>query len=99
MISLQGFIPLRIPSRISPGAKGHWNETGKSWDKIEWVKNSIRQATRHLERKDSSSFSSDEEVACARARLQYILDNWEIIEVVTKMSELSSMPPEDAYRV
>jgi hypothetical protein len=87
-----GLYSAGVPSGISAGAKGHWNETGKSWGKIGWVKNSIRQATHHLERKASSSYSSDEEVACARARLQYILDNWEIIEVVTKMSELSSTP-------
>lgn len=76
----------------STGANGDWNETGKSWSKIGWVKSSIRQRTSYLENTLLSSRSSEQNKATARVKLQHILDNWEIIEVVTKVSELSATP-------
>lgn len=77
------------------GINPNWNKNGKNWKTLAHAKSSIRVATeyaeRMLHRAEHHNWYSEHELAGARRHLKHVANDWEIVEITTKVSNTDVM--------
>lgn len=77
------------------GINPNWNKNGKNWKTLAHVKSSVRVATEYAERMlrhaDHHDRYGKSELAAAKRHLQKVANDWEIVEITTKVSSTDAL--------